>query len=217
MAHEATNGFGRLVGGRPCLDFVNTVGGRAARPGRARVREWYDHVLRERLPDWDALLAWSVLAGTVPKGAASRLRDVASGNAREADRVYARAFALREATYRLLRASQEGWHPDAADVATLNDELRSARMHQRLAGDPPFAWVWDEGDALERVLWPLAVDAAALLTDPDALARIGQCPGDECGWLFLDTSRAGRRKWCDMADCGNAAKVRRFRERQAGV
>jgi len=31
--------------------------------------------------------------------------------------------------------------------------------------------------------------------------------------MFLDTSRNGRRHWCDMKDCGNLAKVRRFRQR----
>jgi predicted RNA-binding Zn ribbon-like protein len=45
------------------------------------------------------------------------------------------------------------------------------------------------------------------------LKWVGQCPGEECGWLFLDITRSGRRPWCDMADCGNLAKVRRFRER----
>jgi predicted RNA-binding Zn ribbon-like protein len=62
-------------------------------------------------------------------------------------------------------------------------------------------------------LWPVARSAAELLTSGD-LARVGQCPGEECGWLFLDTSRAGRRQWCDMADCGNLAKVRRFRDQR---
>jgi predicted RNA-binding Zn ribbon-like protein len=43
---------------------------------------------------------------------------------------------------------------------------------------------------------------------------VRQCGGESCGWLFLDTSRNRSRQWCDMRDCGNLAKVRRFRERQ---
>ncbi len=128
--------------------------------------------------------------------------------------MHARALALREAIYRIARAAQERWKPEVDDVAVLNDEVRIARSHERLAGAPPLAWAWDDDDALDRVLWPVACDAAALFTDEGALGRIGQCPGPECGWLFQDTSRAGRRKWCDMADCGNVAKVQRFRQRQ---
>jgi predicted RNA-binding Zn ribbon-like protein len=33
--------------------------------------------------------------------------------------------------------------------------------------------------------------------------------------MFLDISKNGRRQWCDMQDCGNLAKVRRFRQRQS--
>ncbi|HET7305552.1 MAG TPA: CGNR zinc finger domain-containing protein [Segeticoccus sp.] len=31
------------------------------------------------------------------------------------------------------------------------------------------------------------------------------CPGDDCGWLFLNPG--GRRRWCSMSPCGNRAKV----------
>ena len=40
------------------------------------------------------------------------------------------------------------------------------------------------------------------------------CANDACRWVFEDTSRGGRRRWCDMQSCGNRAKVRRFRSRQ---
>jgi predicted RNA-binding Zn ribbon-like protein len=38
------------------------------------------------------------------------------------------------------------------------------------------------------------------------------CPGDSCGWLFLDPR--GRRRWCIMATCGNRSKVRAHAARQ---
>ncbi len=53
---------------------------------------------------------------------------------------------------------------------------------------------------------------AELLVAPE-LARVRLCEGDDCGWLFVDGSRAGSRRWCDMSDCGNLAKVRAFRAR----
>src|SRR5262245_61775601 len=40
--------------------------------------------------------------------------------------------------------------------------------------------------------------------------RLRICQGPNCSWLFIDSSKADRRRWCDMAVCGNAAKSRRF-------
>ena len=45
-------------------------------------------------------------------------------------------------------------------------------------------------------------------------SRFRICANDACRWVFEDTSRGGRRRWCDMQSCGNRAKVRRFRSRQ---
>ena len=49
------------------------------------------------------------------------------------------------------------------------------------------------------------------------LERTRVCPGPRCGWLFIDRSKGGQRRWCDMATCGNAAKSRSHyrRKRQA--
>lgn len=41
---------------------------------------------------------------------------------------------------------------------------------------------------------------------------IRACPN--CDWLFLDKSKNGSRRWCDMAVCGNRAKVARHYRRQ---
>jgi predicted RNA-binding Zn ribbon-like protein len=55
-------------------------------------------------------------------------------------------------------------------------------------------------------------DVADLLTSGD-LDRVGQCADDRCGWLFLDVSRNGSRRWCSMEACGNRAKARRHYRR----
>jgi predicted RNA-binding Zn ribbon-like protein len=52
--------------------------------------------------------------------------------------------------------------------------------------------------------------AGELLTSPEPRV-VRACPGRGCGWLFLD--RRGRRRWCDMAVCGNRAKARRHAAR----
>ena len=63
------------------------------------------------------------------------------------------------------------------------------------------------------MLWPIALSAASVFGS-DEVSRLKQCGGASCGWLFLDTTRNHSRQWCRMADCGNVAKVRRFRRRQ---
>jgi len=100
-------------------------------------------------------------------------------------------------------------------VECLSEEMCVARNHEKLIhAEDKFSWSWDAGDAaLDRMLWPVALSAVGLLTSGD-LSRIRQCGGDNCGWLFLDTSRNRSRQWCAMNDCGNLAKVRRFRQRQ---
>ena len=66
----------------------------------------------------------------------------------------------------------------------------------------------------DAILWPVAVAAADLLTTRDH-PLLRECASDECSWLYLDTTRNHSRRWCDMKGCGNKAKVRRYRQRQA--
>jgi predicted RNA-binding Zn ribbon-like protein len=44
-------------------------------------------------------------------------------------------------------------------------------------------------------------------------ARLRACP--RCGWLFIDTSRGGKRRWCNMRICGNREKMSRHRGHSA--
>jgi hypothetical protein len=39
--------------------------------------------------------------------------------------------------------------------------------------------------------------------------RLRRCPPEDggCGWIVLDQSRNGSRRWCQMADCGSAARL----------
>ena len=65
------------------------------------------------------------------------------------------------------------------------------------------------GEALARAAAPLVEAIATGHTD-----RFRICANDVCRWAFEDSSRARRRRWCDMATCGNRAKVRRYRSRR---
>jgi predicted RNA-binding Zn ribbon-like protein len=204
----------RFIGGRVCLDFVNTVGARVRGQRGKRSRDYGDSVLRDKLQDYQDLLAWTQLAGLATPREARHLSSAAERHPKQAVRTLARAVRLREALYRIFKSTLEGWRPDENDVDLLRQELSIAKARERLArsGAAGFVWTWDHSeDALDAVLWRVSQSAADLLTSGD-LAKLRQCGGEECGWMFLDTSRNRTRRWCDMKDCGNRAKVRRFRE-----
>jgi predicted RNA-binding Zn ribbon-like protein len=206
----------RLVGGEPSLDFVNTVGAWVTDPSNKSTRDYKDAVVREKLVNYADLAAWSRYAGLLTEKDEKQLLRTAETQPRAASAVIKRGLKLRETLYRLFKSTVENWRPDPKDIERLNEELYIAREHQRLASaGNKLVWKWDESyQALDRVLWPLALSGAELLSSGD-LSRLRQCCGDECGWLFLDTSRNRSRQWCEMRDCGNLAKVRRFRQRQA--
>lgn len=64
-------------------------------------------------------------------------------------------------------------------------------------------------DALGSVL-----ATATTLTATGGWSRLKLCPADDCLEAFYDRSRNRSRIWCDMADCGNRAKLRSYRARR---
>ena len=197
----------KLVGGRLCLDFVNTVG------------NWLDPARRrDHLAGYGDLVAWARQAGAVGEAEAATLLRVAAERPAEAAAVLGRARALRDAIHDVTVAAAHG-HPEEGDGldrlnAFVGELLGASRLVARDGG-----FVLERPDApgaLDRILWPIVRSAIDLFTSGE-VERVRECAGDACGWVFVDTSRGGRRRWCDMADCGNTAKVRRHRARRAGI
>ena len=144
------------------------------------------------------------------------LLELATAQSERAASVLARAIRLREALYRMFSALARDAQVAPDDLSILNGALAEAHNRLRLGAAPAFdrfGWVWSGADdALDRMLWPIARSAAELLTAPE-LARVRECAGQPCGWLFLDASRNHSRRWCSMAGCGNRAKAKRHYER----
>lgn len=204
----------KFVGGRLCLDYVNTVDAWADAQEGMDTRHYGDTALREKLVDYEALVLWGQRAGAIGARDAEHLCSSAASGNHDAVKMLARALRLRRALYRIFKSVLEKWEPESVDISILHRELAIARLHERLAyRDGSFHWTWEAPpDAADRVLWPVSLSAADLLASSD-LVLLRQCQGEECGWVFLDTSRNRTRHWCDMNDCGNLAKVRKFRMR----
>ncbi len=187
-----------------CLEFTRTVGWAA--------RDRPD----DELVSYPALVGWAAEQGILDPSVSRRLRRRAAEDEGAAARVLAAGIELRRLLYRIFSAVGTGTPPAEADVQALNALLPEANRRLRLVRTGRgFSWDWrdDPEPALDRVLWPIVRSAAQLLT-ADELSRVRLCDADDCGWLFVDASRNRSRRWCDMSDCGNRAKARRYRQRQ---
>lgn len=195
-----------MTGGHPVLDFANTVASRRDRFGP------------DCLLTYDDLVAWAVRAGLLDDAGAGELRAAARTLRGRTGSALAQAKALREAIHEVFRALAAGRAPPREALAILQKAARQARRSARLVSDGRrFRWVPVSCRNLDVITHLVAEEAVRLLEQEHRLARIRECPGRNCGWLFLDTSRSGRRRWCSEADCGTAARVRRHRARkQAG-
>jgi predicted RNA-binding Zn ribbon-like protein len=112
----------------------------------------------------------------------------------------------------------EGKGPTARQLSAINRAMRDGLHYHALRatdGDRHFR-MEPVGDELEQARATVAGSLAHYLADHDE-HRLGVCADETCGWLFIDESPAGRRRWCDMRTCGNRAKVARHRARARGV
>jgi predicted RNA-binding Zn ribbon-like protein len=195
-----------LLGNRLCLDFTNTVDD--------RFRENKD----ELLTDYRDLVAWSRQTGITTDAEASHLLAAAQRRPEEAEVVRKRAVTWREALFRIFQAYVNEADPDEEDLCQFNAVLSEAMGKTRLVGgDEHYHWDWAEKEtALDWMLWPVLRSAADLLISED-LHLMRQCASEDCSWLFLDTSKNHSRRWCNMQNCGNRAKVNRHygRKKQA--
>ena len=184
-----------------CLAFVNTRSGRAT------------ETPSETLVSFEALLAWARDAGVMKVDDVERLASRAKRRHGDAERVVAQARELRELLHETFTRTTEGHAPEGATLEQLSGHLSAWYRHGRLApAGEALQWIYAGGDDLDRVLWEVARTASRLLTSP-TLARVRPCAAHDCGWWFVDDTKNGSRRWCDMKICGNREKLRRFRRR----
>ena len=126
-------------------------------------------------------------------------------------RTFEDAIALRETIHRCFAATAAGRDPGGADLAALNGALERAPARRRVR---PGGWdIGTPKPSAAVVLAPVLWSAADLLVGAQ-LSRVRQCANPACGWLFLDDSKSGNRRWCSMSACGNRAKAHRHYLRQ---
>ena len=193
------SGHAHAVGIDACMDLINS-------------EELTNGIPEEHLGTSDDAIAYFTTRGLAHE-ATLRAQVEREGAEAWLRRIHGTRAALRE----VWDAEVEERFPDQAALDTVNAVLREAPRielirsetccgvgHRHSADDPT-------GEALALVTQPLVEAIAGHATD-----RFRICANNGCRWVFEDTSRGGRRRWCDMTTCGNRAKVRRFRSRHQG-
>jgi predicted RNA-binding Zn ribbon-like protein len=188
------------------LDFNNTV-------------SWHsDGAKEERLQTFPDLVEWGREAGTLSIGSAHALKEESKRHPRKAFAALSRALEVRQLIHSVLSDLARGKRVNEVDMASMNARVIEALVATRIAPDGnrtlTFRRLWSSQPAdLYQLMRPALVDAGNLLLSRD-LEKIRTCANDQCGWLFLDTSRNHMRRWCEMRVCGNRAKARRHNERK---
>jgi len=189
-----------FIAGEAALDFVNTVTGR-------------DHSPCDWLTNYQSFIDWAALTGIFTHDFLRRLEKQARNNPSEAIQALRRAKRMREEWFALLTKLTRGANPSAeemnllrghwlAGLAAIDLEIHGGRLVKK------FNEMIDL-DAIANMIAYRIVDH--VIATP--IERLRMCEGTNCAWLYVDTSKANRRRWCDMRVCGNAAKSRRFYER----
>lgn len=184
-----------LEGGRPCLDFVNTVSARYPERGS------------EYLNSPEDFLAWLRRVGFLTEEELRKAERELPGAGKEfMDEV----IAVREAIYAVFRDISE--LNEVSDMALANFNICLRQAYEQIQLEKTET-------ALRRAfrnssftpLFHLLLLAEEILLKCELWPRIRACPS--CGWLFLDTSKGGRRRWCNMQACGSQVKARRWYQR----
>jgi predicted RNA-binding Zn ribbon-like protein len=190
-----------FVAGNLALDFANSVHDYGSAEPQDDLKTFADFV------------RWSQQAGLLSP---QQCRELPRKKTARARMEFEHALELRGAVYAMFVSRARGKRVPGDALQQLDRHFREAAANSGLqSAGKRFALTWrGSSSSLQRVRGEITRAAIDLLTS-DRLHRVRQCEGETCSWLFLDTSRNGLRRWCDMQACGNRAKVRRYRRRSA--
>jgi predicted RNA-binding Zn ribbon-like protein len=180
-----------------CIDFANT-------------RYWRGSEPVETVHDFAEMVRWCDTNAMLEREVAERALQWSEKHSRNAAAIFADAIALRETIYRICFAMADGKTPEARDVAAINAALGHAPERRVLAHrEKTFGWRIDRDSfSAPGLLAPVLWSAGDLIVSPE-VGRLRHCLNHQCGWLFMDDSKNGSRRWCSMQSCGNRAKAHR--------
>jgi predicted RNA-binding Zn ribbon-like protein len=167
------------------------------------------------LRDFEALLTWLHANGAVDdeRAAGVRRRAVLQPAAAAAALVDARR--MRAALRVFAEKGDQSDRVRDDTVAEINRVLGRSAGTRRIDPAPEGGYQRSfvpTGDAFAGLMIPIAESAADTLVASE-LPRVRRCADPRCHRVFLDGTKNGMRRWCDMGTCGNRAKAARHRAR----
>ena len=175
-----------FIAGRLCIDFTQTGGESGKRAYWERFHNPSD------LADW---LAESPL----------QLQGI-----QVSPKEFSTALTLREAIWRVTHAAIRKETPNTEDIDTINNVAATPDLPPQLMLDG-VKQAWRSPATATEAFSLIARDAINLFSG-DLRSRIRECENPNCGLMFVDASRPGKRRWCLMKRCGNMAKTSNYRK-----
>jgi predicted RNA-binding Zn ribbon-like protein len=181
-----------------CLEYANTLSWRGSAAPIERFHKFAD------------LMDWTERSGGVPTRALRPVRTWGREHPAKAAKLFVDAIATRETIYRIFSTLADGEAVLDQDFAALRNAIADAPVRRQLVlSEGRYGWRIDGlRPSLAHVLAPVLWSSGDLMLDLGR-RRVRRCANEKCLWLFLDESKSGTRRWCDMASCGNRAKARR--------
>lgn len=184
------------------LDFVNTDAA-AQMPGGDLLR------------DFEALMGWLQEQEAVDEERASGIRRRAVLQPAAAAATLVDARRVRAALRALAERGEHNERVRDDAIVEINRVLGRSAGTRRLDPAPDGGYLRSfvpTGDAFAGLMIPIVESAADSLIG-DELPRVRRCADPRCHRVFLDGTKNGLRRWCDMGTCGNRAKAARHRAR----
>ena len=194
----------RFDGGKRCLDYVNTIQDRFERPQRDYLQTSAD------------LINWSLQAGILNVKNYRVMEKTLLQEPTHVETFFNEAIKLRQVLYGLFHAISQGKKVEIGNLEAFNTFVSTSFSKLKIKWqDGKFTESWNlEPQDLHTITYPIIRDAYNLLLSYKH-DRIRECP--KCGWLFFDSSKNGKRRWCSMETCGSRSKAREWYSRSKGT
>jgi Conserved protein containing a Zn-ribbon-like motif, possibly RNA-binding len=192
-----------ICGGALPLDFLNTVS------------EWTPAEGADYFEDEIDFLLWTAKLSFLAKEELNRFSKHIKSKSHRPN-LLKQVRDVRTILFQIFRAiaSNKAISPESLDAfsAWTRKAHASRGFVATKSGVVP---VLDNANPAILPLLYVVLDAERMILDASLWSRIRMC--SSCGWFFLDTSKGGKRRWCDMSVCGSRDKALRYYHNSKGT
>lgn len=191
----------QLDGGCHVFDFTNTINNRTI---QANV---------DYMESYDDIILWVDKTGLLTKNRLKLLSELANKNKDDSDSTFRKIIRAREVLYTLFSSIAKKINPDVIVMEEFNKFLVSSysKIKITISSLKPDVSFVDKDVTLDEPLRIIMKSAYDILT-AENMERVKECP--TCGWLFIDRTKNGSRRWCAMNVCGSNDKAKRYYHRK---